>query len=372
MPLFQDIIGQERAITLLRQALASGRAHAFLMAGPSGVGKLDAALELAAGLVCPEEGCGDCGACRRVREGLHPDVELLAPEGTFVTVDQIREVNREVALRPFEAHAKVTVLVEAEAMNKEAANAFLKTLEEPPSHAYFILVTDAPEQLLETIVSRCLRIQFNRTPVPQLVAHLRDRFDLGELDAIALARVAQGNLARARELASDPSSRERRALLLGWARELPQAGDIDVRALLEEMLRSVEGWSEERVGVLEQRRKRDLEWAADARSRARVEKTYEQRIRREKRRAATECFREIIDTFSAWYRDLACVALGAEDAILNFDYLYELQEAAFPGLVPAYLQVLAVLKGAAERFRYNVDARLALTDMILASKEILT
>ncbi len=371
MPLFADIVGQERAVSLLRRSLATGAAHAYLLTGPPGVGKVSAALDLAAGIVCPEDGCGECPECRRVRQGIHPDVELVAPTGSVLTVDQIREINREVALRPFEAKARATILLEAEAMNKEAANAFLKTLEEPPPHAHFILVSSSPEELLETIVSRCQRIPFVRTPVRAVVAALRQEYGLSELDATAFARVTQGDLTRARELAADPAARERRGLLLGWARELPQASAVDLRGLLDEMLRSVERWGESRFAALEAQRDRDLEWAPDARSRARIEKAHDLRLKREKRRAATDAYREILETFAGWYRDLACAALGADEAVLNHDYLFELQEAAFPGLVPVYLEVLAAVKRAQERFRYNVDARLALTDLVLTTKEIL-
>ena len=96
----------------------------------------------------------------------------------------------------------------------------------------------------------------------------------------------------------------------------------------------------------------------DARSRARVEKAHEQRVKRERRRAVTDGLDEVMRSFAGWYRDLAAVAAGADEAVLNYDYLFELQAAAFPGMVPGYLAAVSAVRRAMRRFRYNVDARL--------------
>jgi DNA polymerase III subunit delta' len=370
--LFQGIVGQGLALGMLRRALESRPSHAYLFAGPRGVGKSEAALAFAAGVCCRVGGCAECDTCRRIQEAIHPDVDIVSPEGSFITVEQIREVNREVALRPFEAAARVTIVLEAESMNKEAANAFLKTLEEPPPHAHFVLVTDAPESLLPTITSRCQRIPFTRTPTPLLAAHLREKFALPEPDAQAFARVAQGNLERARELAASEEAREQRARLLEWARQVPSSDLYATQVMLDDLLFSLEARAERRVEVLEEGRKRDSQWAGDARTRARVEKLYDQRVKRERRRALAEGVEEALQAFTGWYRDLAVTALGAEDAVLNHDYLYELRGQAFPARVSGYLGAVDAARRAEERFRYNVDARSVLQDMLLSMKEALT
>jgi DNA polymerase-3 subunit delta' len=371
MSLFDRIVGQELAIAILRQSLATGPTHAYLFVGPHGVGKADAALEFAAALCCPDGGCGQCDTCRRVREGLHPDVEVIAPEGSFVLVDQIREINRDVALRPFEARARVYVMLHADSMNKEAANAFLKTLEEPPPHAYFVLVSDAPDELLPTIVSRCQRVPFSRTPTALLARHLAAEYDLSELDAQAFSRVAQGDLAYGRSLASSSAARAQRAQLLEWARRVPEDSLLDIELMVDELMASVEARAGERVQHLDESRDRALEWAPDARGRARVEKAHEQRVKRERRRGVVEGLDEAMRSFAGWYRDLAAVAAGADEAVLNYDYLFELQTAAFPGMLPGYLRAVGAVQRAMRRFRYNVDARCILEDMVLAMKEAL-
>ncbi|HZK49599.1 MAG TPA: DNA polymerase III subunit delta' [Thermoleophilia bacterium] len=371
MPLFADILGQTLALTSLRQALAHGASHAYLFAGPAGVGKSDTALAFAAGLACPDRGCGACETCRRVLEGLHPDVEIVSPEGAFITIDQIREINREVVMRPFEASVRVYVLLDAHTLKNEAANALLKTLEEPPPHAHFILVTDSPQALPQTVVSRCRRVLFTSVASPVLAAHLVAAYGLSEVEALAFARVAHGSPVHARALATDPGARSQRERLLGWARSVGEAGAFDAHVMLTEIMDSVERRADERVKLLEDDTAARLQWAPDARTRARIEKLHEDRVKRGRRRAVTEGLDEVTATFATWHRDLAAVAVGAEEAVFNYDFLFELRDRAFPGLVDQYMEVVEAVKRTRERFRYNVDARCALEEMIFSIREAL-
>ena len=369
--LFGELVGQRRARAILERALETGPSHAYLFSGPPGVGKTEAALAFAAALCCNEGGCGVCPVCRRVREGIHPDVDLVSPEGTFITVDQIREINHDTSLRPFEARSRVTIITEAEAMNTPAANAFLKTLEEPPPHAYFVLVTSALERLLPTIVSRCQRVAFQQAPAPELEAYLRDCCSVTELEAKSFARASEGSPAYARRLAESAAAREHRDQLINWARRVPEASFYDLDVAADEILASLEHLGQERAADLEAARDRQRDWAGDARTRNRIEKLYDQRIKRERRRAQADGLAEVLRVFAGWYRDLATVAVGADEAALNQDYLYELRDTAFVGMVPGYLGAVDAVKRAQERFRYNVDAKCTLEDMLLAIKEAL-
>ena len=170
---FADILGQDRALARLRRALSDGRlSQAYCFFGPPGVGKRATALALAQAVNClargarapgaAADGCGTCVACRKVAAGLHPDVTEVRPEGkTVITIDQIREVTARAALRPYEGRTKVFILDPAELMQEPAANAILKTLEEPAGASLFILVTAAPSALLPTISSRCQGVRFD-------------------------------------------------------------------------------------------------------------------------------------------------------------------------------------------------------------------
>ena len=172
MSVWEALQGQERAVAQLRRSIERGRVpHAYLFSGPPGAPLVDAAIALAMALDCqrrPGEGCdGDpeamCSACSKIAGGIHPDVVTLAREGAMqiVPIESVRnQVIARVGFPPHEGEVRVFIVEEATAMAPPAANALLKTLEEPPSRTLFVLCTTAPDQLLPTIRSRCQRVRF--------------------------------------------------------------------------------------------------------------------------------------------------------------------------------------------------------------------
>jgi DNA polymerase III delta' subunit len=165
--IWQGIAGQDRVIGLVKNAIERDRVpHAYLFSGPAGAPMLDTALALACALNCMTargEGCGECEACSRIIAGIHPDVVTLVREGAaqIVPIENVRnQVIARIGLPPHEAEVRVFIIEEATALAPPAANALLKTLEEPPQRTLFVLCTTAPEQLLPTIRSRCQRVRF--------------------------------------------------------------------------------------------------------------------------------------------------------------------------------------------------------------------
>jgi DNA polymerase III subunit delta' len=371
---FSTIVGQEMAVSLLVRALEQGAGHAYLFCGPSGVGKSEAALAFAAALACPEGGCGTCSTCRRVLEGLHPDVEVIVPEGNSILIDQVREVIHWAGYRPFEveARAKVYVFLEAEKFQPAAANALLKTLEEPPGHVHFILVSDYPERMLATVVSRCQTVSFTLVPALAIASDLRARLGVSPERAALLGRLAGGNLIYARELAVSESAQRQRDQLLDCAREIPRAGLMDTQVALDEVMATVESRAAERTADLNAELELALRWAGDARTRKWTEKRHEEKLKRQQRRLRTQGLQTVTSVFAGWFRDLALVAVGAEAAALNQDRLEELRSAARPGGELAYSRAVEAVRKAQERLRYNVDARCAIGDMFRSIKEALT
>ncbi|MGE5508878.1 MAG: DNA polymerase III subunit delta' [Chitinophagales bacterium] len=206
---FGDLLGQEKNIRLLREAVRRDRAaHAYLFAGPPGSGKRSLALAFAAALDCEARGtagwdgepCGECRSCRKMASGNHPDLQVIEPDGARLKIEQMREVRRENARRPYEARHKVFLIAGAETLTDEAANSLLKALEEPPGPAVFLLLTTHVARLLPTIVSRCCVVKL--TPLPEAtIAQALAGEGVEPGVAAAAAALSGGALGRAREVA---------------------------------------------------------------------------------------------------------------------------------------------------------------------------
>jgi len=196
---FEQILGHQRQKDILRRALASGRlAHAYLFEGPEGVGKRLVALGVARAVFCIHgNGCGDCPQCRKVDHHNHPDLHLLDEEGTGIKIDQIRKLQRDLALKPLEAKKKICLIDGAERLNPAAGNALLKTLEEPPGDALIILLSAHPERLLTTIRSRCQRLPFRRLQREMLSSVLQQQLGIEETECHILAALAEGSFKKA-------------------------------------------------------------------------------------------------------------------------------------------------------------------------------
>ncbi len=203
---FSEIVGQDRAVGRIQAALRSNRVpHAYLFVGPAGSGKLDAAWALAQALLCPnrvDEGCGQCQVCLKVQHGHHPDVLLLQPdEGKRrIAIAQVRKLQESLPYRPYEGSHRIILVPDAHVMTEEAANALLKTLEEPPDRTHFVLTTAQPSSLLDTIRSRCQTIRFAPHPREAIAQTLVRERSLDERMAMVLAGLAEGSPGRAMEL----------------------------------------------------------------------------------------------------------------------------------------------------------------------------
>ena len=219
---FSRIEGHDRPIAILKRAIANGTlAHAYLFSGPEGTGKKLTALTLAAAIHCRQAeadgGCGVCPSCRKIAALSHPDVHLLSADGDEIKIDQVRQVQSELVLKPFEAVKKYLIVDEAERMNTAAANAFLKTLEEPPGDALIVLITALPQSLLPTIRSRCQEIRFQPLSRSRMAHALVERQGISEEDAWFLAALAQGSMGRGLAMDLEQEKAARREVLSLWA-----------------------------------------------------------------------------------------------------------------------------------------------------------
>jgi len=315
MPVFDEIVEQHEAKRLLSAALAEGPGHAYLFHGPPGVGKWNAALAFAGALL---------GDPERTRRLAHPDLYALAPLGDQIRIDAVRELRRDVHMRPFEAERRVYVIRSAHALNPDAADALLKDLEEPPDYAVIVLVADELESLPETVRSRCQLVPFGRLSeraVREWLEHHSVGLEPEQLTA--LARVAGGRLDRAGRLMHES---ERRAVLLEVARSVYCDPGFDPGEAAGRLL----DLAHDRAGKARDELESELE-EQDLPARE-----LDQRLRRAAFGAEREDVLEALDELAAWYRDLVAVAVGAEQAAVNCDRLPELSaDASVARIAPA-------------------------------------
>ncbi len=196
---FSDVIGQEKPTKMLQGILSAGKlATAYLFSGERGVGKYKTAVAFASALNCESpvgpDACGSCASCRKIDSGRHPDLKIVTPENGLISVEEIRAVEEFLSYTPYEGKKKVVIVDDADLMNMYSANAFLKTLEEPPDNSIIILVSSRQEMLAETILSRCLKVRFSTLSETQLnnVAGLIGMTDLSDVKLrLAMGRVGQ-------------------------------------------------------------------------------------------------------------------------------------------------------------------------------------
>ena len=206
---FRDITGHRQLLELIARAAVRGTLPpSLIFAGPEGVGKRMAAVALAQLFNCPnrtgDDSCGTCPSCTRIARQVHADVLLIEPGETgAIKIDQIRDAIERTAYRPFEGRRRVVIVDDADAVNVEAQNALLKTLEEPPAASTFVLVTSKPDVLLPTVLSRCQRLRFGRLSPADVGAVLRRNHGYTETDAHAAASLSDGSIGLALEGGSE-------------------------------------------------------------------------------------------------------------------------------------------------------------------------
>jgi DNA polymerase-3 subunit delta' len=220
---FKDVLGHERPVKFLQRAIQNDKVvHSYLFVGNEGIGKKWAATQFAKALNClektAEEGdaCDRCPSCKKIDHHLHPDVLIIEPEGQTLKVDLVRQMQKDLAYRPYEGQRRVCILDAADRMAPNMSNTLLKTLEEPPLHTVIILLANNPRRLLPTILSRCQLIHFHPLHIPLVSNWLMEQKGFNEEEAHLLASLSEGSPGKALEIRGEIEQIPRDELLIDF------------------------------------------------------------------------------------------------------------------------------------------------------------
>jgi DNA polymerase III subunit delta' len=365
---FDDLVGQERVANFLRATSAPDAvSHAYLFAGPPGSGKATAARALACALLCDDGGCGACQACLRVKRGGHPDVHLIRPEGAAgYLAEQVRDIIHDVNLAPVDGRYKIYILSDADLFNDTAANAFLKTLEEPPDDVVIVLLAHSFDAVLPTIASRCQVVRFRRIPESEATSLLVSETGADAGEAAAALAAAGGVVARARDFLASPPRREARALILRVLGGLVSADGAGVLISAKELLAAVKAPLE------------DVKAAQAAETLQRADflgkganKALEERHKRELTAREREGIGEVLNVAESWLRDCLVVSQGVGELAVNADAVESVNEIGEVVTPSAVTGALEAVNTARRRISYNVSPQLAIEAMLFDIREVL-
>ena len=315
-----QVVGHRWAIELLNRQIEHGHMpQALLIAGPLHVGKSTLARFVAQSLNCQgaERPCGRCVSCRKISSGNHPDVRIFDQDDEPIKIEQVRELQRELALSPYESSYRIALLCNFERATTSAANALLKTLEEPAGPVVLILTATDPSKLLPTIVSRCQILTLRPLPQPEILAALQTRWQAAPEQAELLAQLAAGRL--------------------GWA--VRALADDDFLARREQQLQDL-------LALLRQSRAERL--------------AYAQQLSRD-----LNTIKELLTLWLTIWRDLLLVQSCSQVRLVNLDWQQTLAKVAGQVQFSQTIATVVTLRRALKNLEHNVNPRLNLELVLL-------
>ena len=328
------LVGQRHVIdTLARAAGGRGMTHAWLFTGPPGSGRSNAAIAFAAALQCPDAGCGTCHSCQTVLAGSHPDVSVTRAQRAQIATDDMRDLVHRSALAPAGRRHQVMVIEDADRLHERAANALLKAIEEPTPKTVWLLCAPTLEDVLPTIRSRCRNVVLTTPTAAEVARFLVEQDGIPDAVAAFAARASQGHIGRARALARDDETRNRRREVVSLPARL-----TSLNACLNAAANLVDIAEQETSAITEttntaEAAELDRTFGDDRKARASrayqaalKDLTYDQK-QREKRRQMDVIDRCLMDLMSV-YRDAVALQVGAPGALVNEELRAEIDDVA--------------------------------------------
>jgi len=366
--IFDGIFGQPRVREFLRASIASGRvSHAYLFTGPAGSNKTAAAYAFAQAILCKDHGCRTCDDCRRIERRKHPDVHFYTPEGAQgYLIEQIREIVSGVSLAPIRAKGKVYILDRVDLLGVSAANAFLKTLEEPVEGVTFILLGRTREAVLPTIVSRCQVVPFRHIPAREAAGILSQKTGVTPEQARIAIEACNGSITRAMTFAKSAERAEFRTRIMEVLSNLPLSDERDVLEYAAELIERAKA----PLDNVRTQQSEELAESADFLTKTAL-KQIELRHKRALSMATRESLNQTTSIIRSWLRDVLMIASGTPDLIVNIDQREVLQRVAQKVTPASIMSALREAYKTDETLSYNVSPETCLDVLLFSIREVL-
>ncbi|SET23592.1 DNA polymerase III, delta prime subunit [Natronincola peptidivorans] len=322
---FEAILGQERLIENLKKALNRQQiSHAYLLEGEKGLGKRKVAYEIAKGICCRGEEkrpCNECTSCKKLQHGNHPEVKWLQEE-TSIKIESIRQIQKNLQMKPYEGSKKVYIICDAEKMTIQAQNALLKTLEEPPEYATILLLTTNAVGLLPTITSRCQRLKLLPVSMEKIQNYLVGEKGITLEEAKVMAAFSNGAIGKALQLMEDEAFKNRRKETIRMTRDIMDKNTI-------QLLETMNFFNQEKDNI-----------------------------------------EEILEIMMGWYRDLLIYKdTKKKEYTINIDEIQEIFYQADKLILKNIKEMILIIERTKNNFRSNVNFQLNLEVMLLDLKQ---
>lgn len=370
---WDDVVGQEPAVEALRTAVTdpSAMTHAWLLTGPPGSGRSNAARAFAAALQCAQDGCGVCHDCTTTLGGTHPDVTVVATEGVVIRADTVRPLVELAQRSPSQGRWRVIIVEDADRLNDTSGNALLKAIEEPAYRTVWVLCAPSPQDVLVTLRSRSRSVALRVPPVDAVAALLVSRDGIDPAVAEIAARAAQSHVGIARRLARDPEARARRSAVLGIAAGIRGVGDAVLAAgeLVETAQADAKAATEQRDADEKNALLRTM-GAEGAATLPPALRSQLRQLEEEQKRRATRAQRDVLDRamvdLLSLYRDVLVVQLGAGVELVNLEHEGAVRHLAGSSTPEQTLRRMDAVGQARTRLAGNVAPLLAVEAMAVA------
>lgn len=373
---FENILGQPKVREFLRTSMMADRvSHAYLFTGPAGSNKTMAAYALAQAIICPKGPlgprggeCGDCAGCSKVKLKKHPDVRYYAPAGANgYLVEQIREIVTDTSLAPIQGKVKVYIIDRVDHLGTAAANAFLKTLEEPPEDVVIILLGRTRESVLPTILSRCQVVPFRHIPATEAAGIVCQNTGASPEIARVAIESCGGSITRAVEFLKARGNERLafRAKVLEVMSSLRRADDWDIIGYAADLVTA----SKAPLDVVREVQEAELAENADFLAKSAI-RQIEARNKRQLSVKTTECLRQLTAIIRSWLRDVMMVCAATPELVINFDARPAIEDAAMATDEARLAKAIRAVDRCDEAITYNVSPETCIDALLFEVREV--